>query len=560
MNSYAHSKTTALDWYLIGIIVLASSLVLSPFMMSVAQIMLLVVWMLEGVSFGEIEGDNKIKVFFVMLGRNIAHKMRCFVRCRLAVLLVALYLIHLVGVIYSSDMSYALHVLKLRLPLLLLPIIFSTMPALTRRQADLVFLFYVISVWIGTVFSFVAYIKGSYNDIREISLFISHIRFCLSIVFAIFVVLYYLVTTNMSLWQRAASLFVVLWFCYILNIFESLAGYVILALAAMVSVIYILFRRRRNRVIIGVSLSLLTAVVIASTVLLCRVMDELIFPEPIDISTLDKTTSRGNAYRHDTVMWGVEDGQYVGLYVCMSELREAWDARSSCPFWGETMSGESVQATLIRYLASKGLRKDADGVAALDDQDRHNIEQGIANYHYLEDNGVKVRLSKVAFELSRYIRKNDPNGGSLSQRFEYTRASLFLIAKNPWFGVGTGDLPNAFNAAYEEMDSPLKQEYRHRAHNQYLSMAVAFGLPGLALFLVILFYPYLSSKRYRSYLYTIFLTIMLLSMLPEDTIDSQAGATLFALFNALFLFAVPDCYDDECVRWIADDNECKNNT
>lgn len=549
-----------LDWYVIGIIVLASSLVLSPFMMSVGQIMLLVVWMLDGIPFREIVGSNKVKTFFVMLGHNIAYKLRCFVGCRLAVLLVSLYFIHLVGVIYSSDLSYAFHVLKLRLPLLLLPIIFSTMPALTRRQADKVFLFFVLSVWVGTMFSFVAYVKGDYNDIREISLFISHIRFCLSIVFAVFVVMYYFATTDMLFWQRAVSLLIVLWFCYILNIFESLAGYVTLALSVVVSVLYILFRYCRSRTVIVVSVSLLSVAIVSTAVVLFRVMNGLIFPEPVDISALDKTTSRGNAYRHDTIQWGVEDGQYVGLYVCMSELREAWDARSSCPFWGETVSGESVQATLIRYLASKGLRKDADGVAALDDKDRRNIEQGIANCHYLEDNGIRVRLSKVAFELSRYIRKNDPNGGSLSQRVEYTKASLYLIAKNPWFGVGTGDVPDAFKAAYDEMGSPLKHEYRHRAHNQYLSMAVAFGVLGLTLFLVILFYPYLSSQRYRSYLYTIFLAIILLSMLPEDTIDSQAGVTLFAFFNALFLFAVPNCYEGPCLRRITDDIQCKNNT
>jgi hypothetical protein len=32
----------------------------------------------------------------------------------------------------------------------------------------------------------------------------------------------------------------------------------------------------------------------------------------------------------------------------------------------------------------------------------------------------------------------------------------------------------------------------------------------------------------------VFLVIMLLSMFPEDTLETQAGATLFAFFSSLF--------------------------
>ena len=69
-------------------------------------------------------------------------------------------------------------------------------------------------------------------------------------------------------------------------------------------------------------------------------------------------------------------------------------------------------------------------------------------------------------------------------------------------------------------------------------MTVGFGLVGLLLFVVILLYPYCSKKDYRSYLYTVFLVIALLSMLPEDTIETQAGVTWFAFFNSLLIFAL----------------------
>ena len=68
---------------------------------------------------------------------------------------------------------------------------------------------------------------------------------------------------------------------------------------------------------------------------------------------------------------------------------------------------------------------------------------------------------------------------------------------------------------------------------------MAFGLVGLAFFLFVLLYPWLASRKNHTYLYTVFLCIMLLSMFPEDTLETQAGTMLFAFFTALLLFAVP---------------------
>ena len=88
------------------------------------------------------------------------------------------------------------------------------------------------------------------------------------------------------------------------------------------------------------------------------------------------------------------------------------------------------------------------------------------------------------------------------------------------------------------MQSPLEPQYRNKAHNQYLSIAVGLGLVGLLVFLASLLVPYFASKRNRTYLYTVFMVILLLSMLPENTIETQAGVMWFAFFNSLFIFAL----------------------
>ena len=540
--------------YLFGLMLLAASLTLSPFMMSVAQFWLVIVWLLDG--------DYK-------------QKLLRFWHNKVAVLLVAFYLLHVVGLLYTTDFQYAMKDLRVKLPILVLPFVLSSMEPLDRKRFDLLMNVYVLSVFVATLFSFTRYVRHDYEDVREISRFISHIRFCLHIVFCMAIVGYYTIrqvastgsaTTGSApqvpepaipeqgrrvegpspaskrkyLLNAALMCFLLLWFAYQIYIFESLSGYVILAAVVVVSAIYAFLRWQSGRgwrIAVAVAA---VALVTAGVVALLRVVRPLVEVEQVDFSILDKKTALGNDYWHDTVYNPIEDGRYVGLYYCRKELQEAWPLRSTMTFEGTALNGENLEATLARYLTSKGLRKDAQGVEALTDEDVYYIELGEANYNNRKHPGLRARLSVTLFEYNMYRRFNNPNGGSLSQRIEFTRASFHIIRQHPLFGVGTGDVPKAFSQAYDEIHSPLKEEFRFRAHNQYLAIAVAFGLVGLAFFLVVLLYPYASCKKCRTYLYTAFLCILLLSMFPEDTLETQAGASLFAFFETLLLLTNPE--------------------
>lgn len=509
--------------YFLGLVMLAASLSLSPFVMSVAQFWLIGIWLIDAI-----------------LNKDFKEKCRRFGCNKAAVVLVAFYLLHVVGMVYTTDLQYAMKDLRVKLPLLLLPILFSTTPSLDRKHFDLLLNIYVLSVFVATCFSFAAYLQRDFEDVREISRFISHIRFCLHIVFCIAITAYYLVKRKNGWWEKAVQLVLTLWFAYQIYIFESLSGYVVLAAVVALSLFYAFLRWKAARGWRIAVISLAVLAVGSSSIVIYDMLKPLVDVEAVNFNSLEKTTSRGKPYWHDTIHNPIEDGRYVGLYYCRAELREAWPLRSELAFEGRTANGENLEATLARYLTSKGLRKDADGIGALTDTDIRNIEQGIANYNNWLHPGLRARLSSTVFEYTLYKRYNNPNGGSLSQRIEYTRASLHIIRQHLLFGVGTGDVPNAFAQTYDTIKSPLSQEFRYRAHNQYLAITVAFGVVGLLLFLVSLLYPYLSNKKHRHYLYTIFLCIMLLSMLPEDTLETQAGASLFAFFNALLLFVYPN--------------------
>ena len=538
MTSQASIRPYLSQAYLLGLLMVAVGLTLSPFLMGMSQFWLVLVWLVDA-SLPPLKGGQG----------GFKDKFSRFCHNKAAVLLVAFFLMHLVGLLYTADFQYAMKDLRVKLPILVMPLVLSSMPPLDRKRFDLVMLVYVLSVFVATLFSFSTYLKHDYEDVREISHFISHIRFCLNIVFCMAIIGYYLVksrkvvepveTPVLKCLNRFLQCFLLLWFVYQIYIFESLSGYVILAAVVVVSAVYALLRWKKGRgwrIAVGVSA---LAVLLVASVVLKRQIKPMLKIESVDFSTLEQKTALDNEYWHDTIYNPVEDGKFVGLYYCKKEMQEAWSERSNLPFEGTTTNGENLEATLARYLTSKDLRKDAQGVMALTDEDIRNIEQGVANYNNWKHPGLQARLSSTLFEYNLYRRFNNPNGGSLAQRIEFTRASFHIIGQHPWFGVGTGDVPQAFSQAYDEIQSPLKEEFRFRAHNQYLAIAVAFGLVGLAFFLFVLLFPWLSSRRNHTYLYLVFLCIMLLSMFPEDTLETQAGASLFAFFEAFLLFAAP---------------------
>ena len=538
MTSQASIRPYLSQAYLLGLLMVAVGLTLSPFLMGMSQFWLVLVWLVDA-SLPPLKGGQG----------GFKDKFSRFCNNKAAVLLVAFFLMHLVGLLYTADFQYAMKDLRVKLPILVMPFVLSSMPPLDRKRFDFVMLVYVLSVFVATLFSFSIYLKHDYEDVREISHFISHIRFCLNIVFCMAIIGYYLVksqravepveTPVLKCLNRFLQCFLLLWFVYQIYIFESLSGYVILAAVVVVSAVYAFLRWKTGRgwrIAVGVSA---LAVLLVASVVLKRQIKPLLKVESVDFSTLEQKTALGNDYWHDTIYNPVEDGKFVGLYYCKKEMQEAWSERSNLPFEGTTTNGENLEATLSRYLTSKDLRKDAQGVMALTDEDIRNIEQGVANYNNWKHPGLQARLSSTLFEYNLYRRFNNPNGGSLAQRIEFTRASFHIIGQHPWFGVGTGDVPQAFSRAYDEIQSPLKEEFRFRAHNQYLAIAVAFGLVGLAFFLFVLLFPWLSSRRNHTYLYLVFLCIMLLSMFPEDTLETQAGASLFAFFEAFLLFAAP---------------------
>ena len=89
-------------------------------------------------------------------------------------------------------------------------------------------------------------------------------------------------------------------------------------------------------------------------------------PERIVVEQLDTHTKLGNPYVFDTISYRIEDGRYVGMYLSIDEMINAWNARSDKKINSIYDDG---YGSLVRYLTSKDLRKDAEGVSQLTDDD-----------------------------------------------------------------------------------------------------------------------------------------------------------------------------------------------
>ncbi len=254
---------------------------------------------------------------------------------------------------------------------------------------------------------------------------------------------------------------------------------------------------------------------------------------PFDSSTLDVYTANGRKYIHQKDVKLRENGHRVWNNVCLKELKNEWPKRSSVGIFEENKNGYKIRFTLTHYLTSKGLKKDSIGVHALSDEDIKHIENGHTNYKFVTDWGVSRRIDDLFTEIENYHTGGNPNNSSLIQRLTYFKVGLKLFKENVVFGIGSGDVRNAFDSYYAQNDHGLVDKRKGIAHNQYMNIAIGMGVIGLVWFILAFFYP--LRFYWKDYLFTCFIIMIAISFLSDNTLDSQAGATLFAFFNSFLM-------------------------
>jgi hypothetical protein len=321
---------------------------------------------------------------------------------------------------------------------------------------------------------------------------------------------------------------------------ESVTGIAIFIVVAFLLLLY--YATRKVNVWLRILALCIALVLPASAIyVVSETVKEFYSNDAVDLNSLDKTTRYNHPYSNLVEDQQIENGNRIWIYVCEEELKEGWAKRSPMSYDGSDMKGQGLKYTLIRYMTSKGLRKDAEGLAALTNDDIHAIEHGIANVNYEGFINIKGRIHEIIWEYNDYKGGGNPSGHSVIQRLNFWQAGWDIFIGHFWTGVGTGDLENAYQHEYDKLHSRLQEKYRLHAHNQYIAIGAALGIFGLLYFLFSLVYPMISRKKTFNFLYITFWLTAVISMIAEDTLETQAGVTFFAFFNTFYLFA----YDPE---------------
>ncbi len=504
-----------------GIMLLAASIPLSPFLVTLSQIILVANWLVEG---------------------NIRKKLQQVWERKALFFFLMIYFVHLLWLINTQDFAYALKDLRIKLPLLILPLVLGTSGIISKNKLRIILMVFTGALIVSSLFSIYRLSTTAYNpltDIREISVFISHIRLSLLLNIGIFSLLYLLVTASFY-WHRIIrnGLWISLvWLILFLFILQSVTGIIIFIITGFLFLIRFShhFEKRfwyiRNPLLYGLSGIFLIISVYTFTVILSFNRG------PITEDHLKDTTAAGNPYEHHTWNRQIENGKYVWINISEKELEQGWNRISSMDYRGQDAKGHDIRYTLIRYLTSMGLTKDAAGLSQLTATDILNIERGMANHIYQNNRWIYPRIYQLVWEIDNYLKGGNPSGHSVAQRFEYWKTGFDIIRNNLWFGVGTGDVAIAFERQYAENETFLSPEWQLRAHNQFITFIISFGIVGFLIVMFGMIAPYFIENRDQQILPFVFACVALLSMVTEDTIETQAGATFFAFFYTLFIFA-----------------------
>lgn len=432
--------------------------------------------------------------------------------------LLVVWALILLGLFRGGGNSSVLQEVKTLLPLVLAPLFLQNLSPLSKKDTSLIWRVFFISVGISALICVVyALVKYPLSEPRSASFFISHIRFSLMAVLALIAA--WRVPGILPSYLKLALTAVVFSFFFLVG---TLTGWGVLIV--LVILLFASKSKRNKFIVIGTTLTITSFLLF----FLSR------YSESNDVQHEKMQSASGEKYIHQSNNFQTENGNRIFINIAPLELESAWAVRTNRPLLQKDGRGQLVQTTLIRYLASKGLTKDASGINQLSDSDISNILDGNTNCNEPEWNALEKRWHQIVFEYQTFQSGENPSGHSIFQRLEYYKAAKFIIERNVLFGVGQGNVKSAYSEAYKQTSPALDVKVQHAVHNQFLSYWISAGI--LAIFSFMLYFYFMWKQGRVNELALAFVIIAGLSCLTEDTLTSQPGVAFFAFFSSFFFF------------------------
>jgi hypothetical protein len=264
--------------FISGLIFLSLGLLFSGPVMSMSIMLLGANWFAEG---------------------NYRKRLNLFCHTKPALLVSAVFFFHVLGLLWSSDWHYGWDDVRTKIPLFVIPFILSTSPVLSKNHFHLLLAFFVAGVLVSSLISvsvLLGVIPIEIHDIRDISIFVSHIRLSLMICLAISILGFFIAQNNSTSIRALLSL-AIAWLIIFMAILESLTGLIILFVVYAVVGIYY-FNSRKSYwgkiVLVGAA-----TLLIGTGVKVYSIARSFIQVKPIDSALLEKRTLAGNPYKND---------------------------------------------------------------------------------------------------------------------------------------------------------------------------------------------------------------------------------------------------------------------
>jgi len=128
--------------------------------------------------------------------------------------------------------------------------------------------------------------------------------------------------------------------------------------------------------------------------------------------------------------------------------------------------------------------------------------------------------------------------GGKALRMAIWKCSADILKEHFLIGVGTGDVQGKLQQAYENRKFYFASRYnKYNAHNEYLQITLANGLPGLLILLTCIAYPLVNyKKKFSGKTYFLFLLLFTVAGVSESILEVNKGIIWYSFFNSIFAF------------------------
>ncbi|MCQ2959213.1 MAG: O-antigen ligase family protein [Bacteroidales bacterium] len=437
----------------------------------------------------------------------------------------------------------ALNALNKYLPFFIFIVTLGSRKEASHNEFHTIMLAYVFSITINTIFCLCNYFINISDTtaFRSVGFFMSYIRLSLFSLLGATICIYYLFYNKIYPVRKSERIFLyfsLTWLIAYILFSKTITAYV--ALSVLSGLFFIdqirkkTSKKSRTALILALCLS-----IIAISAILYSEAKYFIYPDKIDIATLDTKTNSGNAYKPFTKGTQTENGHWNNLYICEEELDSCWQQKTGmASVWDLNKDNYPYINTLCRYMTSKNLRKDAEGFAQLSDDDIENIKKGFTNFRFTSNINPKKRIYEAFWEIHGYYLGDNPDGHSITQRWEFIKCAHKVIQKFPWIGAGAYAKTEMFK--FYEKDNILRENHWNLPHNQFALIGITTGYIGLIIFILCLIGLFIFSRKKWNAITLGWLLITVISFFSEDTMNTFAGLAFSAYFGGLILFVQPE--------------------